>query len=471
MRIIDRTQRQSRRANVHAILVGFTVIAALTAPLSPRAWAQSSIFVSNVLDLYNAVNDPANAGAKVVIAPGTYVLMHTFPNGGRLELQQGMSLIGQTSDPSSVVIDAVDLQSTTTGPIRMGRGSNAVEWLTIQNGVGTGLMETDLPPTSEPTHIRVAHVILQTGAARGIDFRIMGSAFNGKTIDGVFESNVIRNINRGSSEGMRAYLLQAVSATMNVTLRNNSFAGNQIGLLAANNSSSTSTITIDSAGDQFRDNRAGCWLIGGIGSTSAGNVLVFTARDDQFDENNRAQTTPQYKTGGGIVAMGAALQGHDNRTRLEVLDSHFSGNTIADISVYGYYDPLAGAPGIHNVLELRPSAITPTITPSDPPDPSNTNTVILLPPIPTLTVNSTYCTGSSWSLQVSKAAASSDIRLLGSSNGVTWEIPRWRTTEADGTFTETGTFADGTQGSHTLQLQIAGAFSRTISFVVSDCRP
>jgi len=91
--------------------------------------------------------------------------------------------------------------------------------------------------------------------------------------------------------------------------------------------------------------------------------------------------------------------------------------------------------------------------------------------IPTLTVNSTYCTGSSWSLQVSGAAASSDIRLIGTSNGVAWEIPRWRTTQADGTFTETGTFAEGTQGRHTLRLQIAATFSRTISFVVSDCRP
>ena len=73
----------------------------------------------------------------------------------------------------------------------MGRGSNAVEWLTIQNGTGTGIIETDLPPTSEPTHMRVAHVILQSGAARGIDFRIMGSAFNGKTIDGGDKVNYV----------------------------------------------------------------------------------------------------------------------------------------------------------------------------------------------------------------------------------------------------------------------------------------
>ena len=91
--------------------------------------------------------------------------------------------------------------------------------------------------------------------------------------------------------------------------------------------------------------------------------------------------------------------------------------------------------------------------------------------IPMLTVNSTYCAGSSWSLQVSKGAANSNIRLLGSSNGFTWEIPEWRTTQADGTFTETGIFAKGTQGSHTLRLEIAGTFSRTVSFVVSDCQP
>jgi len=104
-------------------------------------------------------------------------------------------------------------------------------------------------------------------------------------------------------------------------------------------------------------------------------------------------------------------------------------------------------------------------------DTYNNRIRIISSAIPTLTVNSTYCTGSLWSLQVSNAAANSDIRLLGSSNGVTWEIPRWGTTQADGTFSETGTFARGTRGRHTLRLQIGGTFSTTLSFVVSDCQP
>jgi hypothetical protein len=400
MTIIDRKRRQTLRANLHTIFASFTITAAIIAALNPPACAQSIVPVSNVTDLYNAVNNPEYAGAQVLIEPGTYTLVRTFPNGGRVELQEGMSLVGHTSDPALVIIDASDLQSTTMASVRLGRGSNSVEWLTIQNNlVGPALIGTGLPPTSAPTHIRVAHVILENGQ-RGINFAAQGSAFNGQTIEGTFEDNVIRNIQFGMSQGIRVVLAQGVSgATMNVTLRNNLFSGNQIGLLAANLNSSTDTITIDSSGDQFVDNRAGCWLIGGIGPTSSSDVLVFTAHNDQFEENNRAQTVTPYTTGGGIVAMGAALQGHDNRTRLEVFDSHFSGNSLGDISVYGYYDPLSGAPGINNVLELRPSAVTPIVTPSDPPDPSNTNKVILLPPLryqPYCTINGVNISNTSW---------------------------------------------------------------------------
>jgi hypothetical protein len=156
---------------------------ALLTAISMPAQAQRTIVVSNILELYKEVNDTANAGAKVVIAPGTYFLNHTFDHGGRLELQENMSLTGQIADPTAVVIDASDLQSTTTttGPVRIGRGSNALEWLTIQNDLaGAGVIETDLPPTFLPTRIRVAHVIVQ-GGQRGIDFRA-GPAFSGKTV-------------------------------------------------------------------------------------------------------------------------------------------------------------------------------------------------------------------------------------------------------------------------------------------------
>ena len=73
--------------------------------------SKPSITVADVEQLYTAVNDPARAGFVILIAPGTYSLSTktpgnvTRPNGGRLELQPDMSLIGVAGDRSAVVID------------------------------------------------------------------------------------------------------------------------------------------------------------------------------------------------------------------------------------------------------------------------------------------------------------------------------------------------------------------------------
>jgi len=75
-------------------IASFVVTAALAAMALPKG---SVIEVSNVEQLYDAVNEPANAGATIVLAPGRYVLtkvkagVGTRPNNGRLELQTDMS--------------------------------------------------------------------------------------------------------------------------------------------------------------------------------------------------------------------------------------------------------------------------------------------------------------------------------------------------------------------------------------------
>jgi ABC-type uncharacterized transport system substrate-binding protein len=50
--------------------------------LCPSAMAQV-IQISNVEALYSAVNDPANAGATLVLSPGTYMLSASDPNNVR----------------------------------------------------------------------------------------------------------------------------------------------------------------------------------------------------------------------------------------------------------------------------------------------------------------------------------------------------------------------------------------------------
>ena len=153
--------------------------------LSREALAQS-IPVNTVEELYAAVNNPANAGATLLLAPGIYTLSPADSDnsprlkGGRIELQIDVSLIGVEGDASAVVIDAFNLpvgsfpQTTNgaaTGPnaaVRMGRGRNAIEWLTVrdarfaQANIDTGLQPLD-PWT---TFVRIAHVV-SSGSTRG----------------------------------------------------------------------------------------------------------------------------------------------------------------------------------------------------------------------------------------------------------------------------------------------------------------
>jgi len=119
------------------LIAPFVVAAALGAAAPAPA---PVIEVSDVEQLYDAVNEPANAGATIVLAPGQYVLTRIKPgdgprpNGGRLELQTDMSITGVSGHPEDVVIDS---SNPGTGPafalggnlgnggtIRIGRGRN-----------------------------------------------------------------------------------------------------------------------------------------------------------------------------------------------------------------------------------------------------------------------------------------------------------------------------------------------------------
>jgi hypothetical protein len=329
----------------------------------------TAVPVANISALYDAVNNSSYAGKKIILAPGpAYYLDASFPNSGRLELQENMLLCGQDGNSASVVIDASNLLSAsynpnatgqaTTGPVRIGRGANTIEWMTIQNDLaGTGLIETDLPPTTVPTRIRVANVKVDRGA-RGIDFRVVGTAYNTKTVEGEFVGNTVQHNTRGMGQGLRITINGATSVAVKATLQGNTFDANQVGLLAASQTT-TNRITVDSKLDLFTNNGAGCWLIGGLGSA---NILTFTARDDQFVNNN--QIHPQYSTGGGVVGIAGANGSSNNRARVEFFNSLFSNNEPnKDVNVFGYYETAQVAPGTNNVLELglRPIDQTPTI--------------------------------------------------------------------------------------------------------------
>ena len=89
-----------------------------------------------------------------------------------------------------------------------------------------------------------------------------------------------------------------------------------------------------------------------------------------------------------------------------------------------------------------------------------------------ITLNSTsYCIGASWNLRVSSSAPNTIVRLLGTSDGKPWEIANWQKTDASGNVAETGTFAFGTQGTHSLSVDIGGRVSNAVAFKNSMYRP
>jgi hypothetical protein len=92
--------------------------------------------------------------------------------------------------------------------------------------------------------------------------------------------------------------------------------------------------------------------------------------------------------------------------------------------------------------------------------------------VPLLSMDSArYCIGYPWKLTLVNVPATAVIRLLGSSNGALWEVSEWRKTDLDGRSTESGVFSASTSGNHTLQVEVIGARSNRLSFVVSNCAP
>jgi hypothetical protein len=92
--------------------------------------------------------------------------------------------------------------------------------------------------------------------------------------------------------------------------------------------------------------------------------------------------------------------------------------------------------------------------------------------IPQLALNSTtYCAGAVWAATVKNGSSRAPVRLMGVSNDAYWEIAQWGDTDANGSFTTNGTIAGGSEGAHTLRVEIRGVWSNTFSFTIMDCRP
>jgi hypothetical protein len=374
----------------------FTVLIVTIAVIgiSIRAQEARNLHVSSAAELYAAINDPDNAGARIVLAPGTYFLDPAQANGGRLEFQPDMELVGQRGDSDAVVIDALNLPpesyalaSWSTGAVRIGRGNNSLEWLTIQNAVnGFAGVVTDLLPASRATTVRVAHIIAQ-GNQRGILLYNVTAAFNDRVLRAVIEDNVLRDNTLGEGQGLTVFNARAVTgATVWATLRHNHVYGNLAGYDAFNFVRGN-TILIDSTADRLTHNSIGCNVGAGLNSGGVNdtldNVLVFEAHGDTIEDND-LPLSPIYPNAGGIVAYGGASFRPNgtsrNLLRLSIVDTKFSGNQDSDVHAFGAFSTGSLA-GTENHVEILLQGISRgavlSLVDSEPPDPNGTNTVVV----------------------------------------------------------------------------------------------
>ena len=342
---------------------------------------EKKIYVSGVVQLYAAVNDPANTGSIVVLAPGTYILNAGYPNAGRLELLENMELLGQQGHSEQVIIDASALPGTSfvpplnfpaprTGAIRMGRGSNTIEWLTVKGNSSDqalSVIDADLIWTIGPSHVKIAHSII-TGGRTAIDIRNVGAASAGRVLEAEIADNELTENLVQYGQGI---IIQnangATGAIIRANLHGNYIHGNGLGLRVLNNKANNANtdlgkISIQSTADRFDDNGMGFYFVGGLnqGSTGTanGNFISFEAHGTSI-QNNRGIPPPDlilvspcgiYAAGGfSLAAAGAS----NNELVMNFWGCLISGNQgTADIVAFGAFSPSAAPAGTNNNAEI-----------------------------------------------------------------------------------------------------------------------
>jgi hypothetical protein len=380
------------------------------------------INVSNLEGLYAAVNNPANVGSTIVLAPGTYSLNPNYPNSGRLELAHDMSLVGQPGNPNAVVIDVTALPASAyvvpptatypvqlrTGPIRIGSGYNAIEWVTFKNDPQNNIrsmIQTDIvakqnaADPAPPVQVRIAHTIVK-GSSIGINIINRDAVSNGRIVEAEIENNEIldNNIPQFGS-GIQIQNSQALTgAVIKVVLKGNYIHGNKNGLNLLNSSSENNRIIAKSIGDRLEENGVGVSLSAGlntVGGDAKGNSIHFEAEGTVIQNNLGVPVPiPNFIPGGVFIAAAnvgsmsgsSGLSGTVNNNKLEAI---FKGCRIennagnSQINAFGAYSNLPSTlpAGSNNstVLVLQGSSknVTVNAIPSFPAEPQGTNTVTI----------------------------------------------------------------------------------------------
>lgn len=373
---------------------------------------KKKVYVTSVDELYSAVNNPENTGTEVVLAPGSYLLNASYPNGGRLELQTDMTLRGQPGNSEAVLIDQSTLpaasyitSAASTGGVRLGRGTNGLEWLSIKGGTlsvnAFAVIAVDL--ASAETSVKISHVkVYSNGTRIGIDLRNRLPDHTGRKIYADLAHNEITGFTSSLGFALAVFNVNnAIGAVIKLNMKENYIHGNKIGLItnngAFNRTMENGVIEITSQADRLQNN--GC----AIDPTGGGNQSPTTFANNNTTtikmfgstiRNNNPPGVPELQPvngalAGGVYAVGGFnsvnnITGYNrasnNKMKLEFYGCDISNNNGADIYAYGAWCFAAAVlAGTHNILDIYLHGISSNasvvVTQSEPAEPSGTNVV------------------------------------------------------------------------------------------------
>ncbi len=370
---------------------------------------ENHIDVYDVVQLYSAVNNPANAGSVITLAPGTYTLNSSYPNSGRLELQADMSIQGRPGHPEDVIIDesllplaSFAIPSGRTGGVRLGIGTHAIEWITLKgSAAGLSVIDTDLPSTE--THINISHIIIYgNGSSIGIDIR---NRLSGRIIEAELEHNDISGNTTLLGPGIEVQNANPASgAVIYVDLKENYLHGNKVGLGGFNNggqaSVSNNRIEINSHADRIEGNGVGMFFGGATSQVATAlatnNTTIVNAHGTKIQFNNPMPLPPLLKPDiigfipTGIYAVGgrsSSVQGYNkssnNTLKIFFWGCKISDNNSPDITAIGAWcQPQAILAGTNNLVEIHLNGVSKKAMvdaiPSSPTEPAGTNVVTII---------------------------------------------------------------------------------------------
>jgi hypothetical protein len=380
-------------ANLLAVLLLFTSF--IPGVKKPFYAGRKIVPVSGVTQLYQEVNNPANAGNTLVLQDGIYLLdpLLDTKGTGLIQFQKDMYIIANPG--TSVIVNGSKLvppnlngsmpfEPKKTGFIRMGNGNNRLSNVTIfgnENPDFISAVDTDLATDQSVDSIDNCTIKF---SQTGIDIRIAGSSSKNHRLTAiVFNNTLMTNLIKNGQCIVIQNALNADNASITVNMHDNQCTDNLIGIRIMNQSTVGSHITVNSKNDYFTGNGLGMYIAGGMMLTppvapfltADGNAVQFTGVNTHLYGNSRSYLllNNMQIEHGDLKLIGGYSEKFENasssNTVLFDLACPDTKGSPIQLAGYGAYSNWDGGAGVDNTVSVKvcydAKMVVPTLLPTN----------------------------------------------------------------------------------------------------------